>query len=75
MKHPPTLLTDHHPLILYPTPNKNPHQSPHQLNKTPLSLLPPYYHLYLSHNPHHFQSIPNFSPLQTNSPHFHQILT
>ncbi|WP_458420687.1 YhcN/YlaJ family sporulation lipoprotein [Bacillus pumilus] len=70
-----TLVTDEDALIVYRTGNKNRDESADQVKKTAVSVLPRYYHVYVSDNPEYFQSIANFSRLQTNSRDFDQILT
>ncbi|OLP63512.1 hypothetical protein BACPU_31660 [Bacillus pumilus] len=69
-----TLVTDEDALIVYRTGNKNRDESADQVKKTAVSVLPRYYHVYVSDHPEHFQSIANFSRLQTNSRDFDQIL-
>lgn len=70
-----TLVTDEDALIVYRTGNKNRAESADQVKKVAVSVLPRFYHVYVSDDPEHFQSIANFSRLQTNSRDFDQILT
>ncbi|MCO4849427.1 YhcN/YlaJ family sporulation lipoprotein [Bacillus vallismortis] len=56
-----TLVTDQEALVVYKTDTKNRELTADQVKKTAASVIPRYYHVYISDHPNHMQSIENFS--------------
>ncbi|MFB8735686.1 YhcN/YlaJ family sporulation lipoprotein [Bacillus sp. SL00103] len=70
-----TLVTDEDALIVYRTGNKNRDESADQVKEKRRFRSPRYYHVYVSDNPEHFQSIANFHVFKPIHVDFDQILT
>ncbi|MEG7379082.1 YhcN/YlaJ family sporulation lipoprotein [Bacillus subtilis] len=62
-----TLVTDQEALVVYKTDSKNRELTADQVKKTAASVIPRYYHVYISDNPNHMQSIENDSHLSSGS--------
>ncbi|WP_277713848.1 YhcN/YlaJ family sporulation lipoprotein [Bacillus atrophaeus] len=62
-----TLVTDKEALIVYQTNSKRREQTADQVKKTAASVIPRYYHVYISDNPNLVQSIENYSRLRSDS--------
>nr|WP_087993328.1 YhcN/YlaJ family sporulation lipoprotein [Bacillus subtilis] len=62
-----TLVTDQEALVVYKTDSKNRELTADQVKKTATSVIPRYYHVYISDNPNHMQSIENDSHIGSGS--------
>ncbi|MBL6008298.1 MULTISPECIES: YhcN/YlaJ family sporulation lipoprotein [Bacillus] len=61
------LVTDQEALVVYKTDSKNRELTADQVKKTAVSVIPRYYHVYISDNPNHMQAIKNYSNLGSSS--------
>ncbi|MCY8979557.1 YhcN/YlaJ family sporulation lipoprotein [Bacillus halotolerans] len=61
------LVTDQEALVVYKTDSKNRELTADQVKKTAVSVIPRYYHVYISDNPNHMQAIKNYSNLGSGS--------
>jgi hypothetical protein len=62
-----TLVTDEEVLIVYETDSKDRSETAEQVKQTALSVMPRYYHAYVSDNVNLTQNIKNFADLRTDS--------
>jgi Sporulation lipoprotein YhcN/YlaJ (Spore_YhcN_YlaJ) len=62
-----TLVTDKEVLIVYETDSKDRYETAEQVKQTALSVMPRYYHAYVSDNVNLTQNIKNFADLRTDS--------
>jgi hypothetical protein len=62
-----TLVTDDEVLVAYQTDSKNRFETADQVKRTAVSVVPRYYHVYVSDNPRMIQSIERFGNLDANS--------
>lgn len=69
-----TLVTDEEVLIAYQTDSKNRNETADQVKKTAISIVPRYYHVYLSDQPEMIKQIEGYSGLDPNSRDIDQIL-
>jgi Sporulation lipoprotein YhcN/YlaJ (Spore_YhcN_YlaJ) len=69
-----TLVTDEEVLVVYDTHSKDRMESADQVKKTALSVVPRYYHVYVSDNPNLSQYIENYSTLETDSPNVQSMI-
>ncbi|MED3825449.1 YhcN/YlaJ family sporulation lipoprotein [Priestia flexa] len=60
-----TLVTDEDVLIAYKTDTKDRNATADQVKRTAMSIMPRYYHVYVSDNPQHIQDIERFSEANT----------
>ncbi|MCM3004445.1 YhcN/YlaJ family sporulation lipoprotein [Priestia koreensis] len=60
-----TLVTDDEVLIAYKTDNPNRNEAADQVKRTAMSVVPRYYHVYVSDNPEHIKDVERFSTLDT----------
>ncbi|MCY8315730.1 YhcN/YlaJ family sporulation lipoprotein [Bacillus vallismortis] len=70
-----TLVTDQEALVVYKTDTKNRELTADQVKKTAASVIPRYYHVYISDHPNHMQSIENFSNLGSGSRDIREIMS
>ena len=70
-----TLVTDEEVLVAYETDSDNRFETADQVKKTALSVIPRYYHVYVSDNPNMIQQIQAYSPLDSTSRDIDEILT
>ncbi|MCA1031619.1 YhcN/YlaJ family sporulation lipoprotein [Bacillus timonensis] len=70
-----TLVTDEEVLIVYSTDSKNRFETADQVKKTALSVVPRYYHVYVSDNPILMRDIERFGVLDADSRNVDQIIT
>ncbi|MEH6972379.1 YhcN/YlaJ family sporulation lipoprotein [Bacillus sp. JJ675] len=68
------LVTDEEALVVYRTGSKRREETADQVKKTAASVVPRYYHIYISDNPNLMQSIANFSSLGSNSRNVDQLM-
>ncbi|UOY90590.1 YhcN/YlaJ family sporulation lipoprotein [Bacillus glycinifermentans] len=68
------LVTDEEALVVYRTGSKQREETADQVKKTAASVVPRYYHIYISDNPNLMQSIANFSSLGSNSRNVDQLM-
>ncbi|MEG7284155.1 YhcN/YlaJ family sporulation lipoprotein [Bacillus sp. 0909A] len=61
------LVTDQEALVVYKTDSRNRELTADQVKKTAVSVIPRYYHVYISDNPNHMQAIKNYSNLGSGS--------
>ncbi|MEC1688328.1 YhcN/YlaJ family sporulation lipoprotein [Bacillus mojavensis] len=61
------LVTDQEVLVVYKTDSRNRELTADQVKKTAVSVIPRYYHVYISDNPNHMQDIKNYSNLNSGS--------
>ncbi|MEC1601572.1 MULTISPECIES: YhcN/YlaJ family sporulation lipoprotein [Bacillus] len=61
------LVTDQEALVVYKTDSNNRELTADQVKKTAVSVIPRYYHVYISDNPNHMQAIKNYSNLGSGS--------
>ncbi|MDR4228191.1 hypothetical protein FO507_12520 [Bacillus mojavensis] len=61
------LVTDQEVLVVYKTDSRNRELTADQVKKTAVSVIPRYYHVYISDNPNHMQAIKNYSNLNSGS--------
>ncbi|MEC1667380.1 YhcN/YlaJ family sporulation lipoprotein [Bacillus mojavensis] len=61
------LVTDQEALVVYKTDSRNRELTADQVKKTAVSVIPRYYHVYISDNPNHMQAIKNYSNLSSGS--------
>ncbi|ACJ34781.1 Uncharacterized conserved protein [Anoxybacillus flavithermus WK1] len=69
-----TLVTDDTVFVVYKTDSTNRFETADQVKKTAISVVPRYYHVYVSDNPRMFQDIERFGRLDANSRNIDQIL-
>jgi len=69
-----TLVTDEEVLIAYQTDSKNRNDTADQVKKTAISVVPRYYHVYLSDNPEMIKQIEGYSGLDPNNRDIDQII-
>ncbi|TCL47346.1 sporulation lipoprotein YhcN/YlaJ [Thermolongibacillus altinsuensis] len=69
-----TLVTDEEVLIVYKTDSTNRFETADQVKKTAISVVPRYYHVYVSDNPRMFQEIERYGRLDSNSRNIDQII-
>lgn len=69
-----TLVTDDTVFVVYKTDSTNRFETADQVKKTAISVVPRYYHVYVSDNPRMFQDIERFGRLDANSRNVDQIL-
>lgn len=69
-----TLVTDEEVLVAYDTDSKDRNETADQVKKTALSVVPRYYHVYVSDNPNMIQQIQAYSPLDSTSRDIDEIL-
>lgn len=69
-----TLVTDDTVFVVYKTDSTNRFETADQVKKTAISVVPRYYHVYVSDNPRMFQDIERFGRLDANSQNVDQIL-
>ncbi|MFY0761814.1 YhcN/YlaJ family sporulation lipoprotein [Metabacillus dongyingensis] len=69
-----TLVTDEEVLIAYQTDTKNRNDTADQVKKTAISVVPRYYHVYLSDNPEMIKQIEGYSGLDPNNRDIDQII-
>jgi hypothetical protein len=69
-----TLVTDEEVLIAYDTDNDDRKMAADQVSKTGLSIVPRYYHVYISDNPRMIKEIERFRSLGVTSPNVDEIL-
>ncbi|WP_163098892.1 YhcN/YlaJ family sporulation lipoprotein [Peribacillus alkalitolerans] len=69
-----TLVTDEEVLVVYDTHANNRVESADQVKKTAMSVVPRYYHVYVSDNPALSQYIENYSTLETDSPNVQSMI-
>jgi hypothetical protein len=69
-----TLVTDEEVLIAYETNSDNRELTADQVSKTGLSIVPRYYHVYISDNPEMIHEIERFRSLAVTSPRVDEIL-
>jgi hypothetical protein len=69
-----TLVTDEEVLVAYQTDSKNRFETADQVKRTAISVVPRYYHVYVSDNPRMMQSIERFGQLDANSRDIESIL-
>ncbi|WP_191560270.1 YhcN/YlaJ family sporulation lipoprotein [Metabacillus idriensis] len=69
-----TLVTDEEVLIAYQTDSKNRNETADQVKKTAISVVPRYYHVYLSDNPEMIKQIEGYSGLDPNNRDIDQII-
>ncbi|WP_052737644.1 YhcN/YlaJ family sporulation lipoprotein [Bacillus sp. SA1-12] len=69
-----TLVTDEEVLVAYRTNSENRNDAADQVKKTALSVVPRYYHVYVSDDANMIQQIEAYSPLDSNSRDIDQIL-
>ncbi|KSU87621.1 sporulation protein [Bacillus sp. VT 712] len=62
-----TLVTDEDVLIAYKTDTKDRNATADQVKRTAMSIMPRYYHVYVSDNPQHIQDIERFSEANTKA--------
>ncbi|MGM0922506.1 MAG: YhcN/YlaJ family sporulation lipoprotein [Bacillota bacterium] len=62
-----TLVTDEEVLIAYQTNSKNRNETADQVKRTAISVVPRYYHVYLSDNPEMIKQIEGYSGLDPNN--------
>lgn len=60
--------------VVYKTDSTNRFETADQVKKTAISVVPRYYHVYVSDNPRMFQDIERFGRLDANSRNIDQIL-
>lgn len=70
-----TLVTDEEVLIVYDTNSNDRFEKADQVKKTALSVVPRYYHVYVSDNPRLMQDIERFGLLDSTSRNVDQIIT
>lgn len=70
-----TLVTDREALVVYKTDSKNRELTADQVKKTAASVIPRYYHVYISDNPNHMQSVENYSNLGSGSRDIREIMS
>ncbi len=70
-----TLVTDEEVLVAYDTDSKNRNDTADQVKKTALSVVPRYYHVYVSDNPNMIQQIQAYSSLDSTSRDIDEILS
>lgn len=70
-----TLVTDEEVLIVYDTKEKNRFESADQVKKAALSVVPRYFHVYVSDNPSLAQNIENYATLETGSPNVESMIS
>ncbi|MEC1500202.1 YhcN/YlaJ family sporulation lipoprotein [Bacillus sonorensis] len=68
------LVTDEEALVVYRTGSKQREETADQVKKTAASVVPRYYHIYVSDNPNLMQSVANFSSLGSNSRNIDQLM-
>lgn len=64
-----TLVTDKYVLVAYDTPSDSREYVADQVKRSVLSIVPRYYHVYLTDNHAHFQDIERFQNLSPAAPH------
>ncbi|USK33333.1 YhcN/YlaJ family sporulation lipoprotein [Bacillus sp. F19] len=69
-----TLVTDEEVLVGYKTDSKNRNETADQVKKTAISVVPRYYHVYLSDNPEMIKQIEGYSGLDPNNRDIDQII-
>jgi len=69
-----TLVTDDTVFVVYKTDSTNRFETAYQVKKTAISVVPRYYHVYVSDNPRMFQDIERFGRLDANSQNVDQVL-
>ncbi|WP_108670657.1 YhcN/YlaJ family sporulation lipoprotein [Peribacillus acanthi] len=69
-----TLVTDEEVLVVYDTHSKDRIESADQVKKTAISVVPRYYHVYVSDNTNLSQYIENYSTLETDSPNVQSMI-
>lgn len=69
-----TLVTDDAVFVVYKTDSTNRFETADQVKKTAISVVPRYYHVYVSDNPRMFQDIERFGRLDANSQNIDQVL-
>lgn len=69
-----TLVTDDTVFVVYKTDSTNRFETADQVKKTAISVVPRYYHVYVSDNPRMFQDIERFGRLDANSQNVDQVL-
>ncbi|AXI31827.1 YhcN/YlaJ family sporulation lipoprotein [Priestia megaterium] len=62
-----TLVTDKDVLVAYKTDAKNRNNAADQVKRTAMSVVPRYYHVYVSDNPKHMDQIENISEMNTQT--------
>ncbi|KQU20384.1 YhcN/YlaJ family sporulation lipoprotein [Peribacillus butanolivorans] len=62
-----TLVTDEEVLVVYDTNTKNRTDTADQVKRTAMSIVPRYYHVYVSDDPTLAQNVENFATLQSDS--------
>ncbi|WP_409290137.1 YhcN/YlaJ family sporulation lipoprotein [Peribacillus sp. SCS-37] len=62
-----TLVTDEEALIAYKTGSENREEAADQVKRTAMSVLPRYFHVYVTDNPGLMQNIENFADLNTHT--------
>ncbi|MFC4323515.1 YhcN/YlaJ family sporulation lipoprotein [Litchfieldia salsa] len=70
-----TLVTDEEVLIVYDTDSENRFETADQVKKTALSIVPRWYHVYVSDNPRLIKDIERFGVLDATSRNVDQIIT
>lgn len=68
------LVTDEEALVVYKTDSGQRKQTADQVKKTAASVVPRYYHIYISDDPDMMQSVANFSRLGANSRNVDQLM-
>ncbi len=69
-----TLVTDKYVLVTYDAQTDNREYVADQVKRSVLSIVPRYYHVYLSDNHDHFQDIERFQHLSPTAPHVEETL-
>lgn len=69
-----TLVTDDTVFVVYKTDSTNRFETADQVKKTAISVVPRYYHVYVSDNPRMFQDIERFGHLDANSRNVDHVL-
>lgn len=69
-----TLVTDDTVFVVYKTDSTNRFETADQVKKTAISVVPRYYHVYVSDNPRMFQDIERFGRLDANSRNVDHVL-
>ncbi|WP_339211063.1 YhcN/YlaJ family sporulation lipoprotein [Aeribacillus sp. FSL K6-8210] len=69
-----TLVTDEEVLIAYKTDSNNKFETADQVKKTAASIVPRYFHIYVTDNPNLFKEIESYSTLDGESPNINRNL-